>query len=645
MKPGWHSQTYPPTGATAADGIRNQLGRPALNHLTVLVREAAQNSWDARLPNTQVQFTVEIKDLRAGVAPVWRRLLEAGAPALRHLPLRSSLSKEMRLLVVSDRGTRGLGGPTRADNAVVGENDFVAFVRNIGEPRTSEYGGGTYGFGKSIFYLVSSAATVLIYTRCRTNNGYETRLIGCSLWKSYSVGEGMDGMRYTGRHWWGDKSGDVLEPFLDNEAEQLARQLGLDAFGENETGTTIVIIDPELEVGDPDAAAAWIANAMAWNLWPKMISKNDGTPADMDFAVRRNGAQIEIPDPSTTKPLHLFVEAYRQLDKKDHQPIRVLKPKLDVGRLGLYKTMMLPFERNGVSNECGFEETSHHVCLMRTAELVVKYDPGPPMASNMTSYAGVFRANRDVDASYARAEPPTHDEWRHEPLEGVDRTIVRVTFRRIRERLSSLVETGKSPLTATADVPLGAASRRFSSLVSASFGFGGMTAPISVKNELDAGVDEDARSDGPPDAKAPETGGDTGSGSQAVEPNQGQTGEGRHRRPARPKVRYLGDPLIEDRNGNAVVVQRFKVSQGGPCVVSADVGVMIPSSKGIETSPPMGAAQPAVLGWRADDGSNDVLTLGRTLRLEGGTAVWCVVVKPAPDSVTSVELSVERLAG
>ncbi|MFD0594037.1 hypothetical protein ACFQZ4_17425 [Catellatospora coxensis] len=57
---GWLSQPYPPEGATAAEGIRNQLGRPELDHLTVLVREAAQNSWDARAGSGAVDFRIDL---------------------------------------------------------------------------------------------------------------------------------------------------------------------------------------------------------------------------------------------------------------------------------------------------------------------------------------------------------------------------------------------------------------------------------------------------------------------------------------------------------------------------------------------------------------------------------------------------------
>lgn len=60
--PRWFSQPYPPEGASAAEGIRNQLGRPELDLLTILVRESAQNSWDARVrqPAPTVDYRIDM---------------------------------------------------------------------------------------------------------------------------------------------------------------------------------------------------------------------------------------------------------------------------------------------------------------------------------------------------------------------------------------------------------------------------------------------------------------------------------------------------------------------------------------------------------------------------------------------------------
>jgi hypothetical protein len=43
------SEPVSPTGSISSVGILNQLGRPKLDALAVLIRETVQNSWDARI--------------------------------------------------------------------------------------------------------------------------------------------------------------------------------------------------------------------------------------------------------------------------------------------------------------------------------------------------------------------------------------------------------------------------------------------------------------------------------------------------------------------------------------------------------------------------------------------------------------------
>ena len=75
MKRGWWSQRFAPEGSAAAEGIAKQLGIPSLDPLTVLVREAAQNSWDARRRDlAAIDFRISLKRL-GGDCAAWRRYL------------------------------------------------------------------------------------------------------------------------------------------------------------------------------------------------------------------------------------------------------------------------------------------------------------------------------------------------------------------------------------------------------------------------------------------------------------------------------------------------------------------------------------------------------------------------------------------
>lgn len=622
MSIGWHSQPFPPSGASTAEGIRNQLGRPALNMLTVLVREAAQNSSDAALDGHQVRFSIDLDEFATTVAPRWRETLLPGAPSNDRLPLRKSLQGRTRILSVSDRGTRGLGGPTRADNAVTTDNDFVAFVRNVGEPRNVDFGGGTYGFGKGIFFLLSRCGTVLIHTRCRVGGGkLQTRLIGCSLWYSYTKGEGESGRRFTGRHWWGDTSGEVLEPLVDDEADRMAEALRLPGFTDDETGTTVSIIDPIVDFDghdnddvNADDAARWMADAIAWNLWPKMITHAHRLESSMAFAVRRNGTEVPIPDPARTSPLHMFVSAYRSLKEGEATEIRALRPKKLLGLSRIDKRFSQHFEPSALAEENGFGRTCNHICLMRSPELVVKYHRGPQTGSGSVGYAGVFRADDEVDDVFARAEPPTHDDWVPANLEGHDRTFVRVAFSRLKEQAASFIETVAAATdTAAATVPLGDVSRRFADLVA---GASATRLPPGGSDGRDSSTRGTSDDDGSPQKRP------------------------RHRAASsRPRVSYSGEPYFGLHAGRQVIIQKFRVSCSSAALVGAKLAVTLPGAS--EKDAPTGAAVPTIVGWAREDGSG--FTPDLELEHPRDDTPWLLFISPAPDAGTSITITANRM--
>ncbi|MDT8910553.1 hypothetical protein [Amycolatopsis sp. PS_44_ISF1] len=639
-EPAWHSQKFPPEGASAAEGIRNQLGRPALDLLTILVRESAQNSWDARRGDTTVDYHLDLRAVSPAHAPAWRELLSRRIPGHGNLPLRQSVSaSSLRILSISDRGTTGLGGPTRADNAVVENHDFVSFIRNIGEPRDTELGGGTYGFGKGIFYLLSRPGTVLVHTRCRVDGGFETRLMGCALWKSYAVGEGLSGQRFTGRHWWGTMSwDDVVEPLVGAGAEAVAERLGLRAFAQEETGTTVVVIDPDLGERTAEEAGSYLAETIAWNLWPKMLGSSDGDSPPMRFSVECDGITVPVPDPRETSPLDMFVAAHEAMrSEHDGRELKCMKPKATLGLLGFEKRFIPPFAETSAGSAAGIGTTVHHVCLMRTAELVVTYYSGPKPSAEYVSYAGVFRADAQLDSTFAASEPPTHDAWHWQSLDGRDKTFVKTTFTRIKESVEELIEVDGKVRAGSSEIALGAASRAFSDLVAGSWGNGGASdyrrvfkpiapAPASTTTQHTGDLFEPGPTGVPATDSAPQHDRDdrTDPG-----PSSGR----------RPRVEYLGSPYYEVRSGHVLLVQAFRINTPGTHRCVADLGVALAGTSSRETDPPRAADQPQFFGWESPDGA---LHTQSTRMVDGGEEVWRVLVRPAPDTMTEIAVSAQR---
>lgn len=609
----WYAQPFRADGGITAEGLLNQLGRPSLSLLTVLVRESAQNSWDARV-GPEVRFDMDLRSVGPGAIGDWRTLLGTGMPTVGpdQFPLRRLLNRPaFRCLAVSDRGTAGLGGPTRSDHtAAPGQRNWLSFVLNSGEVRDVDGGGGTYGYGKGVFFLASRVRTVLIYTRFLDGDLLRTRLIGSVLGHSFP----LHGRPYTGRHWWGRPHEDHCEPLEDGEADLVARRLGLRPFLGDETGTTVVIVDPDLldptmpdgesDQLDPRDAGQVLADAMAWNLWPLMAA---GRTPRMTPGVTVDGSPVPVPDASSDAVIAHFTAAYQDLRSGGGEDVECRRPRRRLGRFAFERTFGAVTESHA-ARDLGIEGAPHHVCLMRSPDLVVRYLEGPPGPHPSVGYAGVMRAENDLDDIFAKAEPPTHDAWIETQLQGVEATFVRVTHRRLRERATEISGRRRSDV-AVADVQVGHISRRLGHLL-AGAGLGADNAGTP-----DPGARSGAVGGAGPVGRG--SGGEPG-GSRAMA-NRG------HGRP-----RLDGSPRYVDTPGGTVIEQHVRLPGRGRFRAEARV---LTGDGLAESDPFVGAAMPRILAWRV----GELVVAGETLDAEEpGDAV--VIVQPIPDA--ALEISV-----
>ena len=451
----WIPEPKPPSGGLAAEGFYKLLGRPRLDPLTVLVRETAQNSWDARLGNRKpVIFSLQGWHLTHAERSALSREVFVQATDAPGTDLAVELASPGLIgLYIADRNTKGLGGPIQADQADPDSiYDWVDFVLNVGEANTQGHSGGTYGFGKTISYVVSSANAVVIHSRTNHRGRPQSRLIACAIGGKFSD----KGKLYTGRHWWGEAGGEAPIPVTGAEADRIARTIGMPEFERDDTGTNILVVAPDLGGRTPEQAMRFIAESVTWHLWPKLMRRRGKQAMEID--VSWNGGPVVIPKPEERPPLHGFAQAFRAIldgDTKNNvtpglrvDEIRCQRPKVDVGILATVP--LIHRERVPVDDGSDVEDSEapkpaaaitgvcHHVALLRTPELVVDYLEGPPPPEGGTEWVGVFRAHEDQDAHFAAAEPPTHDSWNSELLpKSAGRTIVNVGLREIRVALEN----------------------------------------------------------------------------------------------------------------------------------------------------------------------------------------------------------------
>ena len=358
-------------------------------------------------------------------------------------PPRTGLAELLRhdeiwALEVSDRGTVGLGGPIRNDLAVEPgiDRNFIDLVFNIGAPRDVHLGGGTYGFGKTITYLLSSVGTVLIWSRCEGVSGQEDRLIGSAIGEAFN----MDGSRYTGRHWWGNviTTENRVEPVVGSLARELGDVIFAEHFAPDVTGTSILILDPQLGGATPEENVQLLTDAVTWNLWPKLIADQSGR-SQMNISIQLNGQPTALPDIQQHPVLSGYAQCLltvRAAESKaalenlaqrypvEWQEIWCMQPRTLLGHLALTRYPASPRVKN----------PAHSVALMRQAELIVKYFDRRELDVEGFQWAGVFKPAMEVDDSFALAEPPAHDDWVPQAVEDRKRRReVNVALRRVKE--------------------------------------------------------------------------------------------------------------------------------------------------------------------------------------------------------------------
>lgn len=488
----WFPKPFGP-GDLDGSGEKKVLGRPEVDFVSLLVRETAQNSWDARLPGVTPRFELRLRELDDSVRDVLTWNVFGQRPA--GSPLDDTLSSPvLTALEVVDRGTKGLGGPTQNSipQAEGDLNDYASFILTVGAPPEDLWAGGSYGFGKTAGYLASRCSTIVVWSRSRTEaGGYVERLVASAMGRSFD----HEARRFTGRQWWGlpptPRAGavdDVLafEPLDGEEARRLGEALFERHFDADETGLSILIIqfapegqEVELEVpSTPREIGGRLAFALAQNLWTKLDVEQ---PSEwrMDCSVWVAGEEVPIPsfeESPVLDGLRRCLQTVRALQAGEPQPYATVQP-ITTSRYGV-ATGHLALTQVIQSDHDPLRGIGDAVALMRhRAELVVRYEPVAAGLTDTTRWVGVFKPLADLDPLFQSAEPPAHDSWAH--VEGLDnrtKSIIKVTLRCIRDEVRAFLAP-EEPVVVTDDVSTGALASALSGLSGGLQGVGASRVP------------------------------------------------------------------------------------------------------------------------------------------------------------------------
>lgn len=596
------------------------LGRPNLTNWELFVRESLQNSWDARDRTSSedgVTFAIDYRLLDDHSSDILRRRVFGRGTS--HVPgLKKALSKDnIPLLIVSDSGTTGLRGPTNAAIATDGPSDFNSFVREIGRSASKAVKGGSYGFGKGVFFTAGRSRTILVYTRTIDENGDRVnRFIAVANDDSYEY----EGFKYTGRHWWGietefkdNRSGNTTtfaEPMTGRQADNAAHFFKMDRHFTEEkmTGTSVAVIDPAFEDSSTDQMEQ-IARALTRWAWPHMVHTPDGEDP-LNFVVTHNAEDVQVPDPRKDPLLKEFVAAYKDsLVVDPSQPegfdfrrstevssVRSGSPVHGLGRLGIREIKARPSEQESV-----IEHTNGAIALMRGPRMVVEYRSGPADRFGR-EYAAVFTAADDLDREFALSEPTTHDAWHPRTL--TDRDLEGSTWRSRNNpakialnHMDNLIRTWNTDDSGDNDSPYDSASRQIASML------GGILSEIPGTSMSEKKTPKDR----------------TGSGRSTKNTRRGT-----------PRTRLVnllpyGDELY------AVFQISMDCPEGTP-PTTFEINVQVETDTGATRSWEDLGYHPTIEGWRFIDGATSVKDLRPSRHSAGDSDSDTVTLSPENDT-------------
>jgi hypothetical protein len=277
--------------------------------------------------------------------------------------------------------------------------------------------------------------------------------------------------RFTGRHWWGVLDAEEgIDPLHGEAAADMSSRLGLPGRRPEDTGTSIVIIDPQFDNTDPCVLADELVEIILWNFWPRMMRT---VPKDrrLIISLEVEGKRISIPAPEDFPPLDLFSQALAEIDQPGDQARTIIcqRPAKVLGSLSICRGATAQRVGPALRLSSAFNAPSARIALMRPVGLVVRYIDGEPFPDARFEWAGVFRCSDDddVEAAFAKSEPPAHEDWVPENLpKGREKTWVRVALREIESAARSYVAPSVNPSTSTERGPsLAQAASRLGALL------------------------------------------------------------------------------------------------------------------------------------------------------------------------------------
>lgn len=480
----WIFERSGPMGGAAGEAYANTLKSPGMPPAHVLAREAIQNSVDAgngvkvlvRFRATEIADTAKRNFVEAaGLVDIAERaeVLQLGPNSLGTL---DKPRTPLQLLYVEDFHTEGLSGEAHDSGS-----NFYRLLLSLGDrskARTNKGSGGSYGFGKSVYSSSSAIQTIFAYTRFVDKVGLErTRIFGCGYYASHEFKKhGFSGRAWRGSKEQTDKDGfRVVDPLEGPAAEKFAERLGFSLRGEGKTGTSILIVDADVNI------EKIVRGVEDW-WWPRLVENR------LDVDIIDVEGNTHVPRHRKRADLKPFIDAF-DIARARAEPKSGLQARFEPNRelgihLGTCGVVVVPTHANGAPVVDA--ERGNTVALIRSPLMVVAYKP---VSESSPPVVGAFMSadNEELEVTLKKSEPPAHDRWDPESSNlrdetGRGRKLVSAILNRVKAGIRRFQQTAAPP-TPSKQRRLAALERALGGLFKPQ-GHGGGIPPDSVASPL-----------------------------------------------------------------------------------------------------------------------------------------------------------------
>lgn len=224
------------SGSSVLSSIQNN----SMSTIDLMIRESLQNSLDAGIDNIGIYRSV---DVNYTIGKFTKTNLTNELEGIS-VDLKNKIKEtECSFISIEDKNTVGLNGKIKYSDAKEKYGNFRKLVYEIAKPQTKEDAGGSWGYGKTVYFRVG-IGLVVFYTRFKENGEYVERLACTYIEDETKYNSLLHNIKRNNRGiaWFGDEQNGSPYPIENHDyISNLLKIFDLKCYAGRETGTKIII--------------------------------------------------------------------------------------------------------------------------------------------------------------------------------------------------------------------------------------------------------------------------------------------------------------------------------------------------------------------------------------------------------------------